>query len=156
MAEYSPALNFSYLQYDVSAIEQFITASVGIESFVFTYYFTDSSNDIQLLAYAYLGDAAGYATHYDELAVYGTDSLRMNGPLKLSNNVVSVDAIQSLINPGTGEGSADFLVFTPNVNSENHVYYNITAYKYDNDRNRPPHRIGGAGSVDTNPSPPAV
>ncbi|MBB5638193.1 hypothetical protein HDE68_004119 [Pedobacter cryoconitis] len=75
--EESQTLRFYWLKYEVSAIQELIQNSNGIDSFVFSYYFPKSpkeSKPLQLVAYAHMLNPAHpdgvYSKHYDILSVY--------------------------------------------------------------------------------------
>lgn len=155
-------LKFYWLKYEISDIEELINNSPGIDNFVFSYYFPHTANEgkpIQLISYAHMysedPNEAHYSAYYDKLEVFNNNALEAGGPLILSNNIISLAAMQALINNRSPQGDRpEFLVFVPNVNTSGHIYYDIVSYT----------RHGGVEAqlpgdpVDTitNPSPPAT
>ncbi|MBB6271136.1 hypothetical protein HDF26_001563 [Pedobacter cryoconitis] len=98
-------LRFYWLKYEVSAIQELIQNSNGIDSFVFSYYFPKSpkeSKPLQLVAYAHMMNSAHpdgvYSKHYDILSVYNDQTQEISGPIILSNNVMSLQQMEALIN----------------------------------------------------------
>ncbi|MFW0715961.1 hypothetical protein [Pedobacter sp. N23S346] len=140
------------MKYEVSAIQSMILNAPGIDRFVFCYFFpktTQPAKPLQLIAYGYMAPANQYSSYYDILQNYNNSALELSGPIILSNNIISLANILSLI--GENEDQADYLVFVPNVNS-GHVFYDIKRFK----------RID-TGDIEllpveivTNPSPPAT
>ncbi|SEB15062.1 hypothetical protein [Pedobacter hartonius] len=156
-------LKFYWLKYEVSDIREMINNSPGIDNFVFTYYFPNTADEdkpIQLIAYAHMDSKdpveARYSDYYDTLEVYNSNALEAGGPLMMSNNILSLNSMQALINSmGPNGDKPEFLVFVPNVNNSGHVYYDIVAYTRRGGEESP---LPGNGSIidTTNPSPPAT
>jgi hypothetical protein len=153
----SPTITFASLRYEVDNIEQLIADVPNIDSFVFAYYFSGTSSALQLAAYAHVEEPNHYHVGYEILPIYDDeDPLVISGPLKMCDNIVSLADMQKLIG-GTGEEDPDFLIFTPNVNRENYIYYKITVYQNGVGSGKPKRiHLGDDGDVDTNPSPPAT
>lgn len=155
-------LRFYWLRYEVSAIEELIDSSDGIDNFVFSYYYpaTDhAGKPLQLVAYAHIVNAAHpdgiYSTYYDTLSDYEHKTQEICGPVILSNNVLSLTQMLELIdNPE----KPDYLVLIPNVNSDRHVYYSVEAHYNDASAIGTAQKsaLFGPPPKDTNPSPPAT
>lgn len=155
-------LKFHWLKYEISDIEELINNSPGIDSFVFSYYFPHTSNPgkpIELISYAHMysdnSNEAHYSSYYDKLEVFNNNALEAGGPLILSNNIITLAAMQSLINNTDPHGDrADFLVFAPSINESGHIYYDILSYKRQG--NGEVQLPGDPLDTITNPSPPAT
>src|SRR5438094_844260 len=125
----SPTITFASLKYETDSIKQLIANTPNIDSFVFAYYFSATSSALQLVSYAHVSEPNHYHVTYDVLPVYEEEEpLVTSGPLKMCDNVVSAADMEALIG-GTGEEAPDFLVFTPNVNHGNYIYYKIAVYQ---------------------------
>lgn len=156
-------LKFYWLRYEVSAIEELIDNSDGIDNFVFSYCYpaTDhGSKPLQLVAYSHMINAEFpdgiYSTYYDTLSAYNHQTEEFSGPVILSNNMLSLAQMLELIdNPD----KPDYLVLVPNVNSDRHVYYSVEAHYNDASATRSTAQksaLFGPPPKDTNPSPPAT
>lgn len=156
-------LEFYWLKYEVSAIQQLIQNSDGIDSFVFSYYFPESydeSTPFQLVAYAHMVNQTHpdgvYSTNYDVLTIYNNSPEAISGPAILSNNIISIEQMEILINDPE---NPDYLVFTPHIHVNQHVYYTIKAYKDSGKANASAYNktlFDGPPQEETNPSPPAT
>lgn len=156
-------LRFYWLRYEVSAIEELIDSSGGIDNFVFSYYYPaadQAGKPLQLVAYAHMVNAAHpdgtYSTYYDTLSVYNDKTEDICGPVILSNNMLSLAQMLELID---GTDKPDYLVFIPNVNSDRHVYYSVEAHYSEASaagNAAQQSALSGPPPKDTNPSPPAT
>jgi hypothetical protein len=156
-------LEFYWLKYEAGAIRELIQNSDGIDSFVFSYYFPESyaeSRPLQLVAYAHMVNQTYpegvYSTYYDVLSVYHSNPEEISGPAILSNNMLSLEQMETLIN---SPEKPDYLVFTPHINQCKHIYYTIKGYKDSEDGDSFEHHKASHDDpppVQTNPSPPAT
>lgn len=155
-------LKFYWLRYEVSAIEELIDSSDGIDNFVFSYYYpaTDQAGEpLQLVAYAHMVNAAypegTYSTYYDTLSIYENNTEEISGPVILSNNILSLAQMLELIDIPE---KPDYLVLVPNLSSDRHVYYSVEAQYNDASTigNAQKPALSGPPPKDTNPSPPAT
>jgi len=144
----TPTLSFSSLRYNVSEITQLVANTPGIESFCFCYFFPGGTDSIGLVAYAYIEQTDSYNPDYDTLDVDETDVLTINGPIVMTNNVISIEDVQNLIVNALPD---DYLLFIPTVNADNDIFYHIKFCQ-----GTPDGRVRGGGGDDTNPSPPAT
>ncbi|WP_419701716.1 hypothetical protein [Mucilaginibacter sp. NFX135] len=151
-------LKFYWLKYEISAIQTLINNSPGIDCFVFSYFFantTDESTPLQLISYAHISPANQYSSYYDTLAIYDYSALDLAGPLIMSNNVISLADMLLLINTPDPDGDKpDYLVFKPDTNDSRHVYYNVDRYKRTGTGDV--HQPDPTAPINTNPSPPAT
>jgi len=156
-------LEFYWLKYEVSAIQELIQNSDGIDSFVFSYYFPKShheSKPLQLVAYTHMVNTAHpkgvYSKHYDILSVYNQNTEEISGPAILNNHVISLEQMEALIN---SPEKPDYLVFIPNMNHSKHMYYTIKGYKDYADVDTSAQKLAmfaARPAEQTNPSPPAT
>jgi len=152
-------LKFYWLKYEITAIQALINNSPGIDNFVFSFYLpntTDEAKAIQLVSYAYMVPANQYSTKYDILSAYKSNALELSGPFIMSNNIISVADMLLLINtPDTIGDKPDYLIFTPNISDEMHVYYDVKRYKRI-DTGDVEMGVASTEPINTNPSPPAT
>jgi hypothetical protein len=152
-------LKFYWLKYEISAIQTLINNSPGIDSFVFSYYFPETTNEgkaMQLVAYAYMVPANQYSSNFDILSAYKSNALELSGPFIMSNNIISVADMLLLINtPDAAGDKPDYLIFIPNISDGNHIYYDVKRYKRA-DIGDVELKSQSADPINTNPSPPAT
>jgi hypothetical protein len=153
------SLKFYYSQYLVLDIEKMIAALPGIQNFVFSFYSEEPTGYLQLVAYGQETDDGGttkYSTFTETLKPFRNQALEVTGPVIMSNNYISLKNMQVLIGSGAPDDSQkpDFLVFTPGLDSSNHVYYTVTAYQTNPDEDK--EESTEVPPVVTNPSPPAT
>lgn len=150
----SPTIQFSWLQYDVAEIEQLIAANPGIDSFVFTYFFSGTSEAFGLASYIHLSEPDIYDKNYTMLPVYTDEEpMEFSGPVQLCDNVLPISNMENAIVNAKNE-KADFLLFCPAMNDNGYIYYIVMPYQ--NAPQGKPHRLHGGNDEDTNPSPPAT
>ncbi|KIO77033.1 hypothetical protein TH53_11745 [Pedobacter lusitanus] len=156
-------LEFYWLKYEVSAIEELIQNSDGIDSFVFSYYFPKSANSVkllQLVAYAHMVNKAHpkgvFSKTYDILSVYENQAETISGPVILSNNILSLQQMEALINKPE---KPDYLIFIPHLDKDKHIYYRIRGYHTPAELEFAAQRMAVFADPppeQTNPSPPAT
>ncbi|NCD72298.1 hypothetical protein [Mucilaginibacter agri] len=147
-------LKFYYLKYEVVDIRKMIKHCTDINNFVFSFYSADPDSYIQLIAFARTGTDCNdntYSKYTDILQPYRKLALEIDGPVIMSNNYIPIAVMQSLI--GDPDNQPDYLIFTPGLNDDNHIYYTVHPYKKSLGDTSP-------GNPDdytiTNPSPPAT
>ncbi|AMP98431.1 hypothetical protein AY601_1514 [Pedobacter cryoconitis] len=156
-------LKFYCLRYEVSAIEELIDSSDGIDNFVFSYYYPaadQAGKPLQLVAYAHMVNSAYpdgiYSTYYDTLSIDDNKIEEICGPVILSNNILSLAQMLELIDYPE---KPDYLILVPNVNSDRHIYYSVEAH-YNNasvaGNTAQKTALFGPPPKNTNPSPPAT
>lgn len=150
---------FYWLKYETSAIQTMIQHSPGIDQFVFCYLFPETDladKPLKLIAYGYMASSNQYSSYFDHLEVYNNNALSLSGPIMMSNNIISLTNILSLINtPDENGDKPDYLVFIPNVNRGN-VFYSIKSFKRVDIGDVELFREINANPIFTNPSPPAT
>ena len=82
-----------------------------------------------------------------------------SGPIKLTSNILSVAEVQSLIGPDPS--GKEFLLFTPNLNTDRQVFYDVTVVPSAGSKVGVTGTAKTAGGTppsgsSTNPSPPAT
>jgi hypothetical protein len=147
-------LSFHWVVYPVSVISQWLNdQDPVIDFFVFSMYFPacdDAERPIQLCAFAFnKSSGCVNANAPDVLPAYENNVLVVNGPLQLSANQVQAQPLRDLI--GDGQGRFEYLVFIPNLDLSQRVYYTIYGLK-----RTATGMVLSDGPIDTNPSPPAT
>jgi len=152
------SLKFYYSKYLVTDIEKMIENCPGINNFVFSFYSGKPTGYMQLIVYAQMSKETAkneYSSFTETLKPFRSQALEINGPVILSNNYISIEAMRLLLaSSENDEAKPDYLVFTPALDASNHIYYTITSYQEDPEGDKltetetPP--------VITNPSPPAT
>lgn len=147
------SLKFYQLSYQVSDILHMIGHYSGIDNFVFSYYSAEPGLPLQLAAYVRtcVGDVLSYSKDFDVLAAQGYSILEVTGPVILSNNFITIEVMNGLINSLDNPDGEGYLVFTPALNDKQHVYYDVVAYNTTDDI-----ELQTGGTSTTNPSPPAT
>lgn len=136
--------------YSAKTVAQWLTQDPS--DFVFTAYFpetTEEGTPLQLCSFV-LGDT-GYLNpdSPDVLITLGQNALVANGPIQVTTNMVSAEALGNMISPNPGDN--DFLLFIPELDLQQRVFYNIYSYtRTDNGG------VKGGDGTNTNPSPPAM
>jgi hypothetical protein len=152
-------LKFSWLKYEISAIQALINNSPGINNFVFSFYLPNTTTEdkaMQLVAYAFMVPANEYSSKYDILSPYKNNASELSGPFIMSNNIISVADMLLLINtPDPIGDKPDYLIFIPNISDSQHIYYDVKRYKRIDTGDV---EIGSQATnpTNTNPSPPAT
>jgi hypothetical protein len=158
-------LKFLWLKWPISQVEYWLNyPTPGLDYFLFDFHFaatTDPDKPLGLCAFAHNGTPGttpGWFNPYnpDVLVPYESNSLSISGPIKLTSNMLTVQEVQNLL---AGDSQKDYLLFTPNLNTENQVYYTVSVVPGSTGlkgtvttaKTAPP----GSGGSTTNPSPPA-
>jgi hypothetical protein len=150
-------LKFYYLKYSVAEIRNMITLCPQINNFVFAFYSEDPDSYLQLIAFARVGSDSGdqqYSKLTHTLKPYRGQALEIDGPVIMSNNYIPITEMEGLINAVDPTNAPDYLVFTPGLNSQNHIYYSVAGFKKSDDLDTAV--LGDGGYTETNPSPPAT
>ena len=152
------SLKFYYSKYLVTDIENMIAQCPNITNFVFSFYSGKSAGYIQLIAYGQMSmdrSKYEYSTYTETLKPFRGQALEIKGPVILSNNYISIEAMKELIGSGQDDTDLkpDYLVFTPNLDAQDHIFYTVTSYISTKDGDE---AIEGDGQIVTNPSPPAT
>jgi len=145
-------LAFYRLQYALDQVRYWLEQK-EFERFVFDPYYPateDPNRPIYLCCFAQ-NEEGGYYNSYnpDILEPYPGEVLLLNGPLKLTANLVTKDQMNTLLKNSSSEDN--YLLFTPAVDVHAQVYYTITAFQHTATGD-----VLDSGSIDTNPSPPAT
>ena len=104
--------------------------TTGLDYFLFDFHFpatNDPSLPLGLCAFAHNSTPPGYFNPYnpDILLPYESNAALFSGPIKLTSNILSVAEVQTLIGPDPS--AKEYLLFTPNLNTDHQVYYDVTA-----------------------------
>jgi hypothetical protein len=143
-------LAFPRLEYAITQVNFWLGQE--IDYFVFVSYFPateDPNKPLYLCCFAQKD--GGYLNSYnpDLLAPYPNEVLMLAGPLKLTSNLVSAEAMANFLK--TINSDDNFLLFTPQVDGYGQVSYAITAFQHSDTGD-----VFDSGSLNTNPSPPAT
>jgi len=158
-------LKFLWVKWPIAQVEYWLNyPTPGLDYFLFDFYFpatTDPSLPLGLCAFAH-NSTPGYFNPYnpDILLPAASNASLFSGPIKLTSNMLSVAEVKALV--GDDPSGKEYLLFTPNMNSDNQVYYDVTAVPSAGSKvgvtgtakTTPPSGPTGGGS--TNPSPPAT
>ena len=160
-------MKFLWLKWPINQVEYWLNyPTQGLDYFLFDFHFPateDPEKPLGLCAFAHntINGVPGYFNPYnpDVLLPYESNALLLSGPLKLTSNMLSVAAVQSLLQEDPSP--KEYLLFTPNVNTDHQVYYTVTAepatsLKSVKTRDAATPLNGGGGGTSTNPSPPAT
>jgi hypothetical protein len=155
----SQTLKFLWVKWPIAQVEGWLNyPTPGLDYFLFDFHFpatTDSSLPLGLCAFAH-NSTPGYFNPYtpDILLPYGSNAVLLSGPIKLTSNILSVADVKALV-----ANDPEYLLFQPNLNTDNQVYYTVTAVPSAaglkggvTTRTATPQSGGGST---TNPSPPA-
>jgi hypothetical protein len=157
-------LKFLWVKWPIAQVEYWLNyATPGLDYFLFDFHFpatTDPSLPLALCAFAH-NSTPGYFNPYnpDILVPAGSNASVFSGPIKLTSNILSVADVKALV--GGDPSGKEYLLFTPNLNSDNQVYYTVTAVpptpglKGGVTTSKTATPLDGGGSSLTNPSPPA-
>jgi hypothetical protein len=161
----SQKLKFLWVKWPIAQVEFWINRpTTGLDYFLFDFHFpatNDPSLPLGLCAFAHNSTPPGYFNPYnpDILLPYESNAALFSGPIKLTSNILSVAEIQTLIGPDPS--GKEYLLFTPNLNTDRQVYYDVTVVPSAGSK------VGvtvtaktatpeGGGGSSTNPSPPAT
>jgi hypothetical protein len=158
-------LKFLWVKWPIAQVQAWLNyPTPGLDYFLFDFHFpatTDPSLPLGLCAFAH-NSSPGYFNPLtpDVLVPYESNAALFSGPIKLTSNILSVADVRLLV--GTDPSQKEYLLFTPNLNADHQVYYDVTAV---------PPTAGVQGGVtvtaktaggtppsgsSTNPSPPAT
>jgi hypothetical protein len=162
-------LKFLWLKWPIGQVEYWLNyPTPGLDFFLFDFHFpatTDPSKPLGLCVFAHnsINGVPGYFNPYNPevLLPYESNALLLSGPIKLTSNMLSVDDIRAVL--AEDPSQKEYLLFTPNLNADNQVYYNVTAEPATllkgggvRTKDGTPLKGGGPGGTPTNPSPPAT
>jgi len=152
------SLKFYYSKYLVADIEKMIDNCPDINNFVFSFYSGKPSGYMQLIVYGRMGTATSrnhYSSFTETLKPFRGQALEIKGPVILSNNYITIEAMKLLIAAAENDESKkpDYLVFTPAVDATDHLYYSVTAYISTEEGDK---ATEADEHIITNPSPPAT
>jgi hypothetical protein len=157
-------LKFLWVKWPIAQVNYWLNyPTPGLDYFLFDFHFpatTDPSLPLGLCAFAHNGTTPGYFNPYnpDILLPVDSNAALFTGPIKLTSNILSVADVKALV--GNDPSGKDYLLFTPNLNSDHQVYYTVTAVpsaaasKGGVTTSKTATPQSGGGST-TNPSPPA-
>jgi hypothetical protein len=156
-------LKFLWLKWPISQVEYWLNyPTPGLDYFLFDFHFpatTDPSKPLGLCVFAH-NSTPGYFNPYnpDVLVPYESNALLVSGPIKLTSNMLSAAEVRALLGD---ESQKDYLLFTPNLNTDHQVYYTVSVVPGTSGlksgattaKTASPQDGGGSS---TNPSPPAT
>jgi hypothetical protein len=157
-------LKFLLVKWPIAQVEYWLNyPTPGLDYFLFDFHFpatTDPSLPLGLCAFAH-NTTPGYFNPYnpDILLPVHSHAALFSGPIKLTSNILSVAEVKALV--GNDPSGKDYLLFTPNLNSDHQVYYTVIAVpsaaasKGGVTTTKTATPMDGGGSGITNPSPPA-
>ena len=157
-------LKFLWVKWPIAQVEFWLNnPTTGLDYFLFDFHFPatgDPSLPLGLCAFAHNSTPPGYFNPYnpDILLPYESNAALFSGPIKLTSNILSVAEVQALIGPDPSV--KDYLLFTPNLNTNHQVYYDVIAVPSAGSKvgvtvtAKTDTPQSGGGSP-TNPSPPA-
>jgi hypothetical protein len=156
-------LKFLGLKWPVSRVEYWLNyPTPGLDYFLFDFHFpatTDASLPLGLCVFAH-NSTPGYFNPYDPDILLPVDNQAalFSGPIKLTSNIFSVADVKALL--GNDPSGKDYLLFTPNLNTDQQVYYTVTvvpsAAGLKDATTKTVATSSGSGGSSTNPSPPAT
>ena len=160
----SQKLKFLWVKWPIAQVQGWLNyPTPGLDYFLFDFHFpatTDPSLPLGLCAFAH-NTTPGYFNPLDPdvLVPYENNAAVFSGPIKLTSNILSVADVKVLV--GNDPSQYEYLLFQPNLNTDNQVYYGVTAVPASGGlkggvttKTATPQGNGGGSS--TNPSPPAT
>ena len=149
-------LSFHWLLYPAREVWKWLDQhhhAPAVDFFVFDLYFPaspEAGRPILLCCFAHNPTPGFYnPDNPDVLLPYESNALLLNGPIQMSVNQISAKVIREIL--GDNQSDEDYLLFVPNLDMTQRIYYNIFFMK----RTATGDVIIG-DSVSTNPSPPAT
>ena len=159
-------LKFLWVKWPIAQVEFWLNQpTTGLDYFLFDFHFpanNDPALPLGLCAFAHNSTPPGYFNAYnpDILLPDSSNAALFSGPIKLTSNILTVAELQNLIGPDpTGK---EYLLFTPNLNTDHQVYYDVTAVPSAGSKvgvtvtAKTATPLDGGGGGITNPSPPAT
>jgi hypothetical protein len=156
-------LKFLWVKWPIAQVEFWLNyPTPGLDYFLFDFHFPatqDTGRPLGLCCFAH-NSTPGYFNPYnpDVLEPCESNALLLSGPIKLTSNMLSVADVKALL--GNDSSPKDYLLFTPELNTDRQVYYTVTAVpaatglKGGVNTRTAAAPQGGGGTI-TNPSPPA-
>lgn len=145
-------LSFFRLEYALDQVRHWLHQD--IDCFVFDSYFPateDPNRPLYLCCFAQKEGTYLNAYQPDLLMPYAGEILQLAGPIKLTANLVTADAMKDYLHGLDDEDN--FLVFTPAMDAHGQVYYTISALQHTDTGDMVD---TDGGTINSNPSPPAT
>jgi hypothetical protein len=145
-------LAFYRVEYAIQQVKLWLN-DADLDYFVFDNFFPATEDPCRpmLLCCFTRSSQGGYFNPYnpDLLTAYPGEVVQVEGPVKLTGNLVSAEDMRSLVERRDPDNN--FLLFTPQLDQHQQMMYTVIPFK-----RTPTGDVFDSSSLNTNPSPPAT